>query len=159
MVMCVRQCAAMCGNVWQCACGNVRQCVVMCHFPPVGVVRDAVSYSEAPSAVYYTHYYTQSVEKMFFCLFSTDSNPKQLTVVFVVSCCLCCLPFFLAEPIMHYELTQLGRVPMASPPRAAFQATPASASPRATSWVPHSSLLLSPLSSLLIPNYALCIMH
>ena len=28
------------------------------HFPPVGVVRDAVSYSEAPSAAYYTHYYT-----------------------------------------------------------------------------------------------------
>ena len=68
-------------------------------------------------------------------------------------------------PIMHYELTQLGRVPMAWPPRAAFQATPASASPRATSWVPHSSLLiplsslLSPLSSLLIMHCALCIMH
>ena len=44
--------------------------------------------------------------------------------------------------IMHYALTQLGRVPMASPPRAAFQATPASASPRATSWVPHSSFLI-----------------
>ena len=38
-------------------------------------------------------------------------------------------------PIPH---SSLGRVPMALPPRAAFQATPASASPRATSWVPHS---------------------